>query len=69
MLVRRPGGTLRCRDDFALRLYSATQFRRLLRQVPQLELCDVFDFWYDIAEPLRLDGSISDTVAILRKRG
>jgi SAM-dependent methyltransferase len=68
MLVRRPGGTLRCRHDFALRIYSATQFRRLVRQVPEFELCDVFDFWYDIDDPLRLDDSISDTVAILRKR-
>ena len=49
-------------------MYTAGQFRRLLAKVPELELCDVYDFWYEIDQPLELDDEISDTVFILRKR-
>jgi SAM-dependent methyltransferase len=57
----------RFRGRFDLRLYNATQFRKLLKSVPAFELCDVYDFWYDISEPLELNNTISDTVFILRK--
>jgi SAM-dependent methyltransferase len=59
----------RVRDEFPLRIYTAAQFRRLLAGVPSLELCDVYDFWYEIDRPLELNDEISDTVFILRKRG
>ena len=52
-----------------LRLYTAAQFRRLLASVPQFELCDVYDFWYEIDHPLQLDNKISDTVFILAAPG
>lgn len=66
LLVRRGAEELRLRDEFPLRLYTATQFRRLLAQVPAFELLDVYDFWYEIDQPLKLDNDISDTVFILR---
>lgn len=59
---------VRLRHEFKLRIYTAGQFRRLLRSVPSLELCDVYDFWYEIDRPLALDDHIADTVFILRKR-
>ena len=69
-LVRQGARTLRFRDEFALRMYTATQFRRLLADVPGLELLDdVYDFWYEIDDPLRLSNELSDTVFILRKIG
>lgn len=68
MLVRRGSQIQRLRHEFDLRLYTAAQFRRLLRSVPALEMVDVFDFWYDLDEPLKLDDEITDTVVILRKR-
>jgi hypothetical protein len=49
-------------------LYTANQFRRLLVSVPELALCDVYDFWYEIDRPLVLDDEISDTVFVLKKR-
>ncbi len=67
LLVRSGGKVLRLRDEFPFRMYTAAQFRRLLKQVPALELCDVYDFWYDINDPLKLDDEIADTVFILRK--
>jgi hypothetical protein len=49
-------------------MYTAAQFRRLLTAVPQLELCDVYDFWFDIDQPLELNDEITDTVFVLRRR-
>jgi len=68
LLARRGGQSARLRDEFPLRMYTARQFRRLLGRVPELELCDVYDFWYEIDHPLRLSDELSDTVLILRKR-
>jgi hypothetical protein len=68
LLARSSGKVARLRDDFRFRMYTAAQFRRLLAKVPSLELCDVYDFWYEIDSPLKLNDEISDSVFILRKR-
>lgn len=68
LLVRTPKREVRIRSEFTLRLYTARQLKKLLGAVPELELCDVFDFWYEIDLPLKLNDEISDTVLILRKR-
>jgi SAM-dependent methyltransferase len=68
LLARSRRGQWRIRDEFPLRMYTAAQFRKLLRGVPSLELCDVYDFWYDIDHPLKLSNEMSDTVFILRRR-
>jgi hypothetical protein len=49
-------------------MYTAAQFRRLLKSVPAFQLLDVYDFWYDIDDPLKLDNQITDTVFVLQKR-
>jgi SAM-dependent methyltransferase len=67
LLVRSRKGEQRFRDEFRLRMYTADQFRRLIRTVGCWEICDVYDFWYDIGEPLRLNNDITDSVFILRK--
>lgn len=69
LLARSAGKVTHLRDDFRFRMYTAAQFRRLLAKVPSLELCDVYDFWYEIDAPLTLNDEISDSVFILRKRG
>ncbi len=72
LLVREGRGermkTIRLRDEFPLRIYTASQFRRLLRSVPAFELCDVYDFWYEIDHPVKFDDDSADSVFILRKR-
>jgi hypothetical protein len=68
LLAREREKTLRLRDEFRFRMYTAAQFRRLLSKVPAWELCDVYDFWYEIDHPLKLDNELSDTVFVLRKR-
>jgi len=68
LLVREEGQEKRLRDEFQFRMYTAAQFRRLLDGVPSLGLVDVYDFWYEIDHPLKLDNEISDTVFILKKQ-
>ena len=68
MLVRRGEKAFRVATEFPLRMYTARQLRQLLAQVPELELCDTFDFWYEIDSPLALNNENSDTVLVLRKR-
>ena len=68
LLVRRGSKPWRLRDEFPLRMYTAAQFRRLLAGVPRLELCNVYDFWYEIDHPLRLSDELSDTVFVLRRK-
>lgn len=59
---------LRLWSDHQLRIYKADQFRRLLNSVTAFELCDVYDFWYEIDHPLKLNDELGDTVFVLRKR-
>jgi hypothetical protein len=68
MRVRSGSRDLRLRTQFPFRMYTARQFRRLLASVPQFELCDVYDFWYEIDHPLELNDEITDAVFVLRKR-
>ncbi|MDP6446551.1 MAG: class I SAM-dependent methyltransferase [Pirellulaceae bacterium] len=55
-------------SEYPLRIYTADQVRALLSAATQWELCDVFDFWYDIDEPLTLSDEMGDTVFVLRRR-
>jgi len=57
----------RLRDEFDYRLYTAAQIRSLFASVPELELLEVFDFWYDLDDPQKLDNELSDAVFILRR--
>ncbi len=68
MRVRTPRENFRLRNDFPLRTYTAGQLRRLIRSVPAWETLAVYDFWYEIDEPVELDEEISDTVLVLRRR-
>jgi len=68
MLARRRSKEFRVRHEFQFRTYTATQFQRLLDSVPSLELCDVYDFRYDIQQPLALNDEMTYTIAVLRRR-
>lgn len=68
MKVTTPRRILRTTTDHRLRIYRADQFRRLLRSVPELELIGVYDFCYDLSEPLPLNDILGDAVFVLRRR-
>ena len=53
---------------YSLRLYLAEQMRELLAAVPEFVLRDVFDFWYDLDEPLELNDDLGDTVLVLQRQ-
>jgi hypothetical protein len=65
--VRRGSRELRLQSDYAYRIYTAAQLKRLLAKVPGWEVCDVFDFWYEIGKPLALNDDLGDTVLVLRR--
>jgi SAM-dependent methyltransferase len=68
LLVRDRSREIRLRHEFQLRTYTASQFRRLLASVPSLELCDVYDFRYEIQHPSLLNSEMAYGVFVLRRR-
>jgi SAM-dependent methyltransferase len=68
MQVRTRRRELSLRLKFPFRTYTASQFRELVASVPQFELCDAYDFRYDLDHPLALNDEITDTVCVLRRR-
>jgi SAM-dependent methyltransferase len=67
LLVRRGSKELRLRYEFQFRTYTVRQFRRLLASVPSLELCDIYDFRYDIKQPFVLNDEMAYQVFVLRR--
>ena len=68
MLVLRRSEELHLRYEFQFRTYTVRQFRRLLGSVSSLELCDVYDFHYDIRQPFALNDQMAYQVFVLRRR-
>ena len=58
----------RVRDEFYYRLYTATQIRRSIASVPQLEVVEVFDHRYDINKPQKLSNETTGVLFVLRRR-
>lgn len=67
LMARRGLKEFRLQHAFQLRTYTPRQFRRLLDSVPSLELCDVYDFRYDIEQPSALNDQAAYTVFILKR--
>lgn len=55
-------------SEFKMRLYSAKQIRNLLSKSMHWQLVDVYDYWYDIEQPLELNNELGDTVLVLKRR-
>ena len=66
--VSTPTEKLRIVDELKFRTYTWQQFERLIKKVPRLELVDVFDFDYDIANPVVIDEQCEDAVFVLKVR-
>ncbi len=58
----------RMRDEFDYRMYTAAQIRKLIACVPQLEIVETFDFWYDLDDPQKLDNDAIDVLFVLRRK-
>ena len=68
LLGRRGSKELRLRHDYRLRTYTARQFRRLLGSVPSMELCNTYDFRYNIEQPFSLNDEMGYCLFVLRRR-
>ena len=66
--IRKGDEVLRLKTEYPYRLYTGNEFRSLLKKVPQLEIREVYDFWYEIDYPVPFDHELSDAVFVLRKR-
>jgi SAM-dependent methyltransferase len=58
----------RIRSWMPLRLWSVDDLRVLLASIPALELVGVYDFVYDVDDPVTLDEYSSDVVLALARR-
>ena len=54
-------------STYQMRTYEAQHMSSLLAKVPSFQLVDVYDFWYDIEEPLVLSDELGDTVFVLKQ--
>jgi SAM-dependent methyltransferase len=68
LLIRRRSKQIRLRHEFQVRTYTAKQFKLLLGSVPLLELCDVYDFQYDVERPVLLNHKMGYAIFVLRRR-
>lgn len=68
MDVYSPTDQFQIVDELRFRTYTLPQLRRLLAEVPELELVDVFDFSYSLEESAILDAATQDVVLILRRK-
>ncbi len=68
MDVQTPTRSFQIHDDLAFRTYTRTQLKRLLAGVPELELSGVFDFSYNLDDPIEIQPGTQDVVLLLRKR-
>lgn len=66
--VYKPTDSFRIEDVLELRSYTARQFQNLLAACDRWELVELYDFGYDIKEPVQLQADTEDIVAILRCR-
>ena len=54
-------------DEMVYRTYSARQFKSLLAKVPAFECVALYDFAYDIKQPVTINAETQDVVFVLRK--
>ena len=64
----RAKAPVRFTSDYRMRTYEAEHMRQLLAKVPSLAVIGIYDFWYDLEEPLTLSDELGDTVFVLQKR-
>ncbi|MCH2113578.1 MAG: class I SAM-dependent methyltransferase [Pirellulales bacterium] len=66
--VYTPTEQFRIEDQCAFRTYTAHQLETLLEKVAELEMTAVYDFSYDIDNPVSVGPETEDVIYILKKR-
>lgn len=65
--VYKPTDSMRIEDVLALRSYNYKQFASLIESVSSWDMVEVYDFGYDISQPIQLGPETEDVVAVLRR--
>ena len=52
---------------YQLRTYTLLQLRKILKNVPELEIINVYDEYYDLSNPISLNSGSDYAVLLLRK--
>jgi SAM-dependent methyltransferase len=68
LLVRKGRRQLRLQHQLRVRTYTEKQLRCLLDSVSSLELCDTYDFRYNIEEPMTRSDELVYGLFVLRRR-
>lgn len=66
--VYTPTKQFRIEDQVVFRTYSARQMNALLASIPEFEVTQVYDFGYDIEDPITIGPETEDVVYVLRKK-
>ena len=52
---------------YQLRTYTLLQLKKILRNVPELEIMNVYNEYYDLSKPIKLNSGVDYAVILLRK--
>lgn len=66
--VYTPTKTMHISDSMNYRTYTGKQMLSLLARVPEFEIAALYDFRYDLDEPITIDAGTEDVVIVLRKK-
>jgi len=67
--VYTPTRQFRIEDEIAFRTYTHKQMQALLAGIAEFEINAVYDFGYDIKNPIKIDTKTEDVIYVLKKRG
>lgn len=67
--VYKPTESTRIEDVLELRSYTHKQFLQMIESVSSWDMIEIYDFGYDIRQPIRLEPTTEDVVAILKNKG
>ena len=65
--VYTPSRQFRIEDKIHFRTYTYQQLAKLLKNVPEFDLTAIYDFSYDVEQPIEIGPATEDVVYILRK--
>lgn len=65
--IYTPTKTSRISDRILFRTYTVPQFERMIEKVEGLEIDAVYDFAYNIEQPIELKADTEDIVAVLKR--
>jgi len=66
--VYTPTKHMKIEDEMLYRTYTARQMTSLLKKVPAFECVGVYDFAYDLEQPITIGSDTEDVVYILKKK-